>query len=55
MASGIITAYAGSGVRDSGGDGGPATQATMFAPAGIAFDANDNLYIADWVTTTVRK
>lgn len=29
------------------GDGGPATSASLFSPEGIAFDATDNLYIAD--------
>jgi uncharacterized protein (TIGR03437 family) len=45
--SGIITTVAGNGTPGSGGDGGPATSASLFAPAGIALDAAGNLYIAD--------
>ena len=38
-----------------GGDGGPATQALLLLPAGIAVDANGNLYIADWLNNRVRR
>lgn len=38
-----------------GGDGGPATQALMLLPAGIAVDATGNLYIADWLNNRIRK
>jgi sugar lactone lactonase YvrE len=40
---GIITTVAGGG---SGGDGGPATNASLNAPEGVALDAFGNLYIA---------
>ncbi len=55
----IITTYAGRYTElNSGGysgDGGPATQALLFYPAGIAFDSQDNLYIADYYNCAIRK
>lgn len=45
--TGVITTIAGNGQRGFAGDGGPATEASLNAPAGIALDAADNLYIAD--------
>ena len=38
-----------------GGDGGPATEAKLNAPAGLAFDAAGNLYIADQGNDRVRR
>ena len=37
------------------GDGGPATQATLFFPQSVALDAFGNLYIAEWLSHRVRK
>jgi len=37
------------------GDGGPATQASVFLPRGLATDTNGNLYIADYEYARVRK
>lgn len=37
------------------GDGGPATSALFLSPAGIAFDADNNLFIADSENHRVRK
>jgi trimeric autotransporter adhesin len=37
------------------GDGGPATQAELLLPNGVAVDAAGNLYIADWSDSRVRK
>jgi sugar lactone lactonase YvrE len=39
----------------SSGDGGPATQATLFLPSGIAIDRAGNLYISEWLDNRVRK
>jgi sugar lactone lactonase YvrE len=52
--SGIITTYAGDGTYGYGGDGGPATQATLSYPRGMAVDSNRNLYIADTDNFRVR-
>jgi len=53
--SGIITTVAGNGVRGSTGDGGPATQASMFIPIRCAVDSVNNLYIADQGGQKIRK
>ena len=53
--SGIITTVAGTGTANYSGDGHPATAATVNEPAGLAFDANDNLYIADYGNCVVRR
>jgi sugar lactone lactonase YvrE len=48
LSSGTITTVAGTGTQGfSGGDGGLATEAQLYYPAGVAVDAADNLYIAD--------
>jgi sugar lactone lactonase YvrE len=53
--SGIITTVAGNGVGTYAGDGGPATAASIYFPAGINMDASGNLYIADYSNHRVRK
>ncbi len=53
--SGIITTYAGNGVKGYSGDGGPATTASFYYPSGIAIDRYDNLYISDGANDVVRK
>jgi sugar lactone lactonase YvrE len=52
---GVISTYAGTGFSGYSGDGGPATKAQLFYPAGITFDANGNLIFADGGSSTVRK
>lgn len=37
------------------GDGGPAAQALLNAPSGMAFDENDNLYICDSGNLRIRR
>ena len=54
-ATGIITAYAGTGAEGYSGDGGPATSATLKNPAGIACDSAGNLYIADSGNDCIRR
>lgn len=56
VSGGIITTVAGLGPNYSGygGDGGPATQATLSWPYGIAVDANSNLYIVDLSNDRIR-
>jgi hypothetical protein len=46
-ARGIITVLAGTGFAGFSGVGGKATSATLQAPAGVAFDSNGNLLVAD--------
>lgn len=54
-ALGIISTYAGNGTQAYGGDGGNAINAQLNGPMGIAFDASNNLYIADWQNGRIRK
>jgi uncharacterized protein (TIGR03437 family) len=57
--NGILTTVAGNGdaflLDDGIGDGGPATEASLFSPGGIAVDALGNLFIADSGHSRVRK
>ncbi len=54
-ATGIITTVAGTGRNKFSGDGGPATEATLSVPMGVAIDASGNLYIATHASFRVRK
>lgn len=52
---GIIRRVAGIGVRGFSGDGGPATNAALWSPTGLAMDGQQNLYICDTENHRVRK
>ncbi len=52
--TGIITTVAGTGERGSGGDRGPAIEAHLDRPAGIAIGPDGNLYIADQWNHVIR-
>jgi sugar lactone lactonase YvrE len=52
---GRLTVVAGSGEGGFGGDGGLATQARLFSPHDLAFDAEGNLLIADTFNHRVRR
>ena len=59
-ANGIITTVAGNGAGAPAGgaysgDGGPATNASLYWPTSLAFDAAGNLYIADAGNNRIRK
>ena len=54
-AAGMVTTFAGNGATTPVGDGGPATAAGLGSPAGLAFDAAGNLYIADLDSNRLRK
>jgi trimeric autotransporter adhesin len=54
-AAGIISTYAGNGVEGYTGDGGSATAAELALPFGLAIDVSDNLYIADYSSSHIRK
>lgn len=45
--NGIITTVAGTGVAGHDGDGGPATQAKLGIPFGVAFGPDGSMYIAE--------
>ncbi|MEN8246344.1 MAG: RHS repeat-associated core domain-containing protein [Thermodesulfobacteriota bacterium] len=52
---GIISTVAGTGINGYSGDNGPATQAMINYPYGIACDDQGNLYIADTFNQRIRK
>jgi uncharacterized protein (TIGR03437 family) len=53
--SGNITTFAGNGNRGSSGDNDLAINASLYFPAGLAVDASDNVFVADYGSYTVRK
>ena len=53
--SGTISTMAGNGVKAFGGDGGPASAASLVTPCGVAVDAAGSLYIADCGPSVIRK
>ncbi len=53
--TGIISTVAGNGEKGYGGDGGPATAASLNEPYGIVLDRAGNLYIADRLNRRVRR
>jgi uncharacterized protein (TIGR03437 family) len=53
--NGIINTYAGTGVGGAAGDGGPAIQAQINQPVGMALDSSGNLYFADRLNVKIRK
>ena len=52
---GVITTVAGTGKNGFSGDGGPAIEAELGAPAAIAIDADGNVYIAEFFNHRIRK
>ena len=55
VSNGVITTAAGNGTPGSSGDNGPATNAQLGDPEGIAVDSAGNLYVADGVSCRIRK
>ena len=53
--NGIINTIAGNGTPGFSGDGGPALDASLAFPKGVAFDMAGNLYIADNNNRRIRK
>ena len=53
--TGEITTVAGNGTQGDSGDGGPAPNAQLIGPYGVAVDAAGNLYIADRNNHRVRR
>ena len=54
-ASGVITTISGNGNDGFGGDGGPATDAILDRPLGVAFDVQGNLFIDDSGNGRIRE
>jgi hypothetical protein len=52
--NGIITTVAGTNVTGFSGDGGPAVNAWLNSPSGIALDSTGNLFVADQLASRVR-
>lgn len=53
--NGIISTVAGTGEPGYSGDGGPATQAQLFNPYGIAFDLDGSVIISDSWNHVIRR
>jgi DNA-binding beta-propeller fold protein YncE len=53
--TGIITTFAGSGIIDFSGDGGPATFAGLAGLAGLTVDGLGNLFIVDTLNNRIRR
>jgi len=52
---GQLWTIAGTGTNTETGDGGLASVATLGGPAGVAFDINGNLLVADYGGNTIRR
>ncbi len=52
---GVITTVAGNGTETFNGDGGPATQAGLGYPGGLAVGQDGNIYIADTLHSRIRR
>ena len=52
--SGKITTVAGNGIEAATGDGGPATQASMYIPIRCVVDSKGNLYVTDQSGQKIR-
>jgi hypothetical protein len=53
--SGKIATVAGNGTAGYSGDGGVATSAKIYYPAGVSIDTSGNLFIADTYNNRIRK
>lgn len=55
ISNGVVTVIAGVDIAGFSGDGGPAIDARLNAPQGVAVDGSGNVYIADSNNMRVRK
>ena len=55
VAGGVIGTVAGTGVAGFSGDNGPAVNAQLDVPCGLALDSAGNLYIAEYYNNRIRK
>ena len=51
----VVTVFAGNTTQGCDGDDGPATDAQLYNPKGLAVDAEGNIYIADSECNCIRK
>lgn len=55
LTSGVISTIAGTGEAAYSGDGGPASEAALRRPFGVAFDDAGDMYISDTFNGRIRK
>jgi WD40 repeat protein len=55
LRTGRLEPFAGTGHSGDRGDGGPAIDATIYGPAGLAYDGAGSLDIADWNDARIRR
>jgi len=55
VSNGVIATVAGNGTIGFSGDNGPATNAQLNGPSGLAVDSTGNIYIADYFNQRIRK
>ena len=55
IGTGVITTVAGDGTPGFTGDGGPAVEARLAIPLGIAVDAQNNIFFSDTLNLAVRR
>jgi len=55
LSSGLISHIAGTGKKGFTGNGGPAKEATLSGPKGLAIDAEGNVWLADTESHSVRR
>ena len=53
--TGVVATVAGTGEPGYSGDGGPATEATLYEPYSLEVDADGNIYIVDRLNVAVRR
>jgi sugar lactone lactonase YvrE len=52
--TGVISTFAGNGIKDYAGDGAAATSASLAQPRGLSVDASGNVYVADSDNNRIR-
>ena len=55
VSTGVISTFAGNGTGGYSGDGGQATEASLYHPGAVAIDGSGSIYIADRMNQRIRK